>query len=147
MRAGEFGAQRFGAFLAAKNSAEQSIQRGIVARRERMRDDDVRNESRELFDRRLFVLVEIDHDMRRREFADARDIDVLGAADFGNAAHNRARMDAEAGAADERFGEIEIAQQFREAGYERHDARRRGYFGMVRARGVDERGRRAVLPW
>ncbi len=66
-------AQLRGARHTVENAAQQTIQRRIVARSQRMRDDDGRDPARELIDRRFLVFVDVDDDVRRREFADARE--------------------------------------------------------------------------
>ncbi len=97
--------------------------------------------------RGLLVLVDVDDHVRRREFADASEVNVFGAADFRDAADRRARMDAETGAADERVSQAQVAYEFGNARHERHDARRRCHRGVARADGVDEFVRRMILPW
>src|SRR6185369_9292649 len=100
-----------------------------------------------LVDGRLFVLIDVDDEMRGGELAYARDIDCLGAADFRDAAHERARMDAETRAADERRREAQVAQELGDAGHQRHYPRRRGHRVVARANGIDERVRRVILRW
>ena len=85
------------------------------------------------------VLVDVDDDVRRRELADPVDVDVLRAADLGDAPHDLARMDAEAGAPDELRGQAEVAEQLGDARHEPDDARVAAGDGMLGADRVDER--------
>ncbi len=73
-------------------------------------------------------------------------VDVLGAADFRNPAHDSARMNAEARAPDERVGQAEIAYELGKARHERHDARRRRCHDVPRAGRVDEFVPQRILP-
>ena len=142
-----FGTQSFCAVRAIEYAGEQAIQRQVVERRERMGDDDVRHEAGEFIDRGLLVLVDIDDDVGRRQFAYAHEIDVFGAADFRNAAHAVARVNAKAGAADQRRREAEFAYELGDARHQRHNARRRCHRGVARACGIDKFVRRLILPW
>jgi len=112
-----------------------------------MGHDHVGHEPRKLVDGRLFILVDVDDEMRGGELAYARDIDGFSAADLRDAAHERARMNAESRAADERRCETQVAQELGDAGHQRHDPRRRGHRVVARANGIDERVRRVILRW
>jgi hypothetical protein len=51
------------------------------------------------------------------------DVEAFGAAQFGDPADHLSWMDAEAGTANQRLGEVEGYQQFGQAGHQRDDAR------------------------
>ena len=135
----ESGTQQFGLVRRAEQAAEQAVEREVVARRQRMRDEDVGNETREHVDHRLLVLVDVDNEMGGRQPADLFHVDVLGAADFRDIAHDIGRVDAKTRAADQRRGKTEVAQQFGDRWHERHDACRAGCDRkMFATDGIDE---------
>ena len=121
--------------FAAENAAEEAEEHEIVFRHERVGDDDMRHEAGESLDLLAAVLVDVHNQMGGRGGADLLDVGILGAAHLGDALHGRARVDAEAAAADDILRKAEVAQQFGEAGDEADDAR-----GALRRRVKDAEG-------
>ena len=62
-----------------------------------MCDDDIRNESSQGINRRLFIFIDVDYQMRRAELPDFFNVNVFGAADFRDGGNHLRRMNAKAG--------------------------------------------------
>ena len=95
----------------AEGGADLAIERDVVERRERMRDDEVRHERGERVGGFLPVFVDVDDDVRGREFADFLQVDGLGAADFRDSLQRILRVDAEPRPSDQLVCEAQLADQ------------------------------------
>ena len=84
------------------------------------------------------VFVDVGDDVGRRQAADDVELDVLGAADLGDAAQDFARVHAESGAADQAIGKAEVADQFGQARHQADDARRAVKAPVFAAERVDQ---------
>jgi hypothetical protein len=71
--------------------------------------------------------------------ADHIELGVLGAADLGHPAQRCARMDAEAGAADQAIDQTEVADEFGQARHQADDARHAGKAPVLAAERIDQR--------
>src|SRR6266446_5133665 len=134
----EFVAQRLGLVLPPEYPADQSVERQVVDGRERVRDDQLRNELCERASVLLPVLVDIEDDVSGPQRAQLVEVDILGSADFGDPANDLAGVGAETGSAHELCRESEIADELRNAGYQTHDARIAARRRVPRPHCVDE---------
>ena len=122
-RRAELPAQRRRLVRPAEQAAHQSVEPQIVLRRQRMGDNDIRHEPAHRLGHIDGVLVDIQDGVGRRQRFQLAQIDLLGAADCGNARHGPGRMDAEAGARDQPLAEAEIDQQFGDRRHKTGDPR------------------------
>src|SRR5204862_6083850 len=91
------------------------------------------------------VLVDVEDDVGGPQRAQLVEIDILGAADFGDPANELARMDAEAGSPHELRCESEIADELRDARDQTHDSRLAARRRVPCHHGVDESSLRPAL--
>ncbi len=87
--------------LAPEYSADQPVERQVVEGVERVRDDQRGNELGQSARILLSVLVDIEDDVGGPQRAQLVEVDILGAADFGDPTNDFAGMNAEARSAHE----------------------------------------------
>jgi hypothetical protein len=104
-----------------------------------MHDDDMRHEFHDFLDGVAAVFVDVGDQVGRRQLSDHIELGVLGAADLGHPAQRCARMDAEAGAADQAFDQTEVADEFGQARHQADDARHAGKAPVLAAERIDQR--------
>ena len=82
----QFRSELLSAVFSIEHSTEQPIQRNVVCRRVRMRDDDVRREFLNVLEGSQIVFVDVDDYVRRKQLAQNIELDILRAADLWDVA-------------------------------------------------------------
>ncbi len=119
----QFDGELFGACLDTKDIAKESEECDVIYRTIWMRDDDMRHKFLNLLERGEIVLVDIDNDVRRMQFAQNFELDVLGAAHLRHITHGVAWMNAESGAANHSPAKAQAEEKLGDRRYKRDDAR------------------------